>query len=211
MLNYLKAAVLLAACFCLIFAGLFFREAMSAARGAGLLVADTRVFVAETQRRLVDTSQNTNAVLLQVGLAADNVRRASESQKQVTKKTLAILSSTDALIRQVASNTQDITDHADTTLDAANQVLGHLDETSVALTHTVRSADVLITDPKLTEILGHINDTTAQANIAVANVAATTKKVDVYVERITKPASLLQRVFMGLLDVGYKARLVLGF
>ena len=32
--------------------------------------------IEESQQRLIDTSQNTNAILIQIGLAADNARRA---------------------------------------------------------------------------------------------------------------------------------------
>lgn len=93
---------------------------------------------AETQHRVVDTSQNINALLVQMGLAADNIRRASDRQSVVTNKTLAILDHTDALIAQVSGNVDALTTHSTAVLDAVPPVL---DQLNLAAQHTGATLD----------------------------------------------------------------------
>src|SRR5438552_17777020 len=59
----------------------------------------------EARKRLVDTSQNMNAILIQSGLAADEVRRAATEQRQYWNQAGA---ETVAAIRQIQHTTKSV-------------------------------------------------------------------------------------------------------
>ena len=67
-----------------------FNEASAAATSA----------IQETQRRVAHTSANLNAVLIQAGLAADQLRRASERQGEYSTRLIATLDETTNMVRE---------------------------------------------------------------------------------------------------------------
>src|SRR6266550_8297298 len=60
---------------------------------------------AEARKRLIDSSQNLNAILIQSGLAADEVRRAATEQRQYWNQAGA---ETVIAIRQIQQTTKSI-------------------------------------------------------------------------------------------------------
>ena len=56
--------------------------------------------IQETQRRVAHTSANLNAVLIQAGLAADQLRRASERQGEYSTRLIATLDETTNMVRE---------------------------------------------------------------------------------------------------------------
>jgi len=201
MLQYAKVLLLLSAAFCLIALGVFFTEASKAARGAQALVKSSTDLVVETQRRVKDTSQNLNAILLQVGIVASRLQEASEAQKQVSKKTLDILNHADNLLTQTAADETTITAHSVQTLDAVQPALVDLDKSIQGLNH-------IINDEHITQTLANLQKTSDQVAITATNVAKTTdhveKVADHYEKEVMKPVSLGKRIF-GYVVIGLKA------
>lgn len=196
-MNILKALVLLAAVFCLIEAGRFFAVAAGAA-------ADTRILVVETQKRLVSTDQNINALLLQLGLVADNVRRATDAQKSATTQTLAILLHTDRLLTDAQKSVDQITTHSVRAMDDLKAPLADLDT-------TLRSLNTVVADQNIPKALANLEETSRQTSIAAAHVEQTTDDVSKiahhYEQEIIKPASLVKRL-SGYVLTGLKAILI---
>jgi hypothetical protein len=87
--------------------------------------ASVRELAAESQQRIKDTSQNANALLIQLGLTADNVRRASEKNEQYTEQAMRILRKTE------------------TTVETLNTALVHLDYNVNAM---VQKAELSLAD-----------------------------------------------------------------
>lgn len=151
--------------------------------------------VAESKVRMVGTSQNLNAVLIQVGLVADNVRRASESQDKVSKKTLALLDNANELLAHTKANEDQITLHTVQTMDGVKPVLDQL-----AVTAT--EVNTLVADQNVPQILTNLNDTSKQvtatmeqATATMENVTKTSAAVQGYVQNAVKPPSRAKRIF----------------
>jgi ABC-type transporter Mla subunit MlaD len=159
------------------------------------LVKTSNGFVVESQTRMVGTSQNLNAILIQVGLATDNVRRASETQSQVSKKTLALLDNANDLLAHTQANTDEITLHTVQTMDAVRPVFESVGATTVA-------ANKLLSDPNIPLILQNLNDTSKETTATMqqvtgtmANVNTTTKHIEGWVDKELKPPTLPQRIY----------------
>lgn len=188
MIRLLKAGTFLAAIFCFISLGSLFHHLDGTLMGVDSLVAESKV-------RMVGTSQNLNAVLIQVGLVADNVRRASESQDKVSKKTLALLDNANELLAHTKANEDQITLHTVQTMDGVKPVLDQL-----AVTAT--EVNTLVADQNVPQILTNLNDTSKQvtatmeqATATMENVTKTSAAVQGYVQNAVKPPSRAKRIF----------------
>lgn len=153
----------------------------------GKLAYDVRDLVQETKKREQDVASNTNALLIQLGLAADNVRRASEQERQVSAKTISILNHADQLLTDTKANEDTITAHTVQAVDGIPPLLAQLRDTT-------EHADALVTDPKIVESLSNIQDGTKQLAGAAENVNGATADLKKKTEQLLKPASLSVRV-----------------
>lgn len=167
----------------------------------------------EANTRMVGTSQNVNALLIQLGLTADNVRRASMSEQQVSKKTLALLDHTDGLISSTQANVTQITQHANTTLDG----LGTLE---AALTNTLNTGVVptleqlrqaiasvdknLLQDPDIKTVLAELAKTSEHVDVSSEHVEHMIAYLD---KKLTGPTTVKGRV-LGALTVIYKIAVI---
>lgn len=198
MKQHLQVAVLLAAIFCLFTVGGFFIEATKA-------VGDSRVLIAETQKRLVYTDQNVNAMLVQLGLVADNVRRATDAQKEATAKELQILQHTDDLLTQTQANVALLTSHTTATIDSFQVPLARMDQ-------TLQDLNKVVADGNITQTLANVQETSKQTAIAAAHIAQTSddvrKVADHYEATLTHPVSIVKNIFKGAL-VGLRAYFLL--
>jgi ABC-type transporter Mla subunit MlaD len=147
----------------------------------------------EANTRLVGTSQNVNALLIQLGLTADNLRRASESERQVSKKTLSILDNTNRLLAQTQKNSTEITLHTVQTMDDIRPVLDQL-------TTTTKEVNKLVADDNIPQILQNLNETSKQVVVTSQHLNKTSENVDKFVAKATKPASVAKQIFKGCLS-----------
>src|SRR3990172_2506660 len=183
----------------------------------------------ESRRRLVDTSTNLNAVLLQTGIAADNVRRASEKWeaasdeqqkywRDISKETREAVKELRASVKRTDTNLNDrLLPEMTRFLQANDQRLAGLtNETIVSLQDTTTrlnalldsttsaadSAKNLFADPNIPKSLENIEQSTE-------NINKTTAHIEKKVEQMTKPANLAVRVGFFVLDLGAKVGAIL--
>ena len=183
----------------------------------------------ESRRRLVDTSTNLNAVLLQTGIAADNVRRASEKWeaasdeqqkywRDISKETREAVKELRASVKRTDTNLNDrLLPEMTRFLQANDQRLAGLtNETIVSLQDTTTrlnalldsttsaadSAKNLFADPNIPKSLENIEQSTE-------NINKTTAHIEKKVEQMTKPANLAVRVGFFVLDLGAKVGTIL--
>lgn len=175
---------------CLVLLALLF-----VAGGVYRVVRDADALVKEANTRMVGTSQNLNALLIQAGLAMDNVRRASESQKAVSTKTLALLDSANALLLHTQKNTDEITLHTVQAMDGVKPVLAQL-------TLTLQDVNKLVSDQNIPLILGNLNDTSKQAVLTMQHTDETMSHVDAmtgeaqgWLHKELKPPSVAKRIY----------------
>lgn len=183
-MKYIKAFMFLTIAFCFLAASGFFLEATSA-------VNESRMFIAEAEKRLVYTDQNVNAFLVQLGLVTDNIRRATEAQKSVTTQTLHILKHTDRLLTQTQTSVSDVAAHSVRAMDSLEPPLASLDK-------TLQSLNVIVADQNIPRTLANLEQTSKSTSLAAAHIAGTTDDVEKiahhYEVEITKPVSTLRRL-----------------
>ena len=203
------------ACICLVTATLLALVLISVRQTvvtANSALQDTRELVQETQRRIIDTSKNTNALLIQAGLAADNARRASESQEFYHRRLSTLLDETETSLKALSAAIE----HTDTTLnntllaqaaatlkstelvafETANAVRVTTDglkpvfdnaaivlaDTSVAL----RETSNLIGNPDIRGILENVNTVSATAGVLSAEAVKIAQHIEVSTGHIEK-------------------------
>jgi hypothetical protein len=138
-------------------------------------------FTDEATRRMIDTSKNTNALLIQMGLVADNVRRASEAQETYVKGSQAILKQTVAVLQQTektlyaaqeaattvnivtAETGKNINEQTLPTLQRdLNKATADLGQTLQTANNTLKSIDKMATNADLTQTFTNINFATTE-------------------------------------------------
>jgi ABC-type transporter Mla subunit MlaD len=182
--------------FALVFALLFVSGAVyRLLRDSSALVKQSTALVTEANTRMVGTSQNLNAVLIQVGLVADNVRRASESQHAVSTKTLAMLDNVNTLLKRTQDNADTITLHTVQTMDDFKPVLDQL-------AITTKEVNALVANDNIPQTLSNLNETSKQAAATMTQATATMGHVDAmtdeaqgWLHQELKPPSLAKRIY----------------
>lgn len=148
----------------------------------------------QSQVRVVGTSQNLNASLIQLGLTLDNVRRASESQDQVARKTLAILDNTNEVLLQAHSTLEHIDSESTATLGTLR---GSLDSATLAIDssrETIQHIDKVVSDPTIPKTLESVNTSAANVAKATTELSATSETIHQKVEQLAKPVSLMKQI-----------------
>lgn len=196
------------------------------------LMQATRGLVMESRRRLVDVSQNANGTLIQLGLTLDKVNHATDEQEEYWKRTSigvagAVEGVRDAsqesakFIRELNQSVQaQLLPSAEESFQKAAEGITLVSEQTTATLQDVQpvlrrietAADALserMSDPNLAEMVRNLNDAASDTAVAARNVAATSARVDVAVERATRPARLVVRIFGGALDLTVKAAQIL--
>jgi len=183
------------------------------------LVRESRALVSESQKRVSDTSSNLNALLIQMGLTADNLRRSSESweaasQEQrvyfgkATKKMEYVLSEAEQTLIDVRTQTLPRINSAIEANDLRTQVV--LDETATAiremqpaiehLSLAAENAAKVAGDPNIPATLAHVEKTSEHVEETAENIKKTTAHIEQRVAQATKPASLAKSVGLFLLN-----------
>lgn len=169
--------------------------------------------IAEGQRRMVDTSQNANGVLIQLGLAADQWAQASAAQR----KSLAVWSqqTTEILALTKSALTKFDTEFNGNTLPEVTAALRALRKTIediqpalASLTEASAGAAKTMNDPAIMESLAEIkallekaNVMLASGNVTAANVQAMSEDLRKAVARATKPAKWFWSMLKGALGI----------
>lgn len=190
-LKFFMFFVLVSVAYCVISIGVFFNQATRTAAQAQELVVSSESLVTETQRRIKDTSQNLNAILLHVDIVAGRIERVSRSQEQASNKYIAILNHTDRLITDSQGNMDQITAHTVQAMDSLQPPMKDLDATVQALNH-------IVADENIPKTLAAVQASAASVAVTANNVARTTDNVDKivahYEKQVTAPVSFMKRV-----------------
>ena len=123
----------------------------------------------ESQQSLRDTTKRTDAILTHLDAVMarsqrvmEQVEDASRQQKQVTARTLQILDSTDAAVKQMSVTVSQVGAHTDSALDSIPPLLESLHTASQQATATLRDTDALITSPEVKGTLASAQTTSAE-------------------------------------------------
>lgn len=166
----------------------------------------------EARRRIADTSQNLNAILVQTGLAADEMRRAATDQKsywdQAGKQTVSALQKTNNVLDEAQRTLYSLNNSQQQIANATVRSLAGAPAAIEASTDAMKQA---ATDLQtVNQILGdaHIPATLAHVDATMAHLDSSTAAIDVAVKRWTKPGSMLKSLFMGVLDPASKLAVI---
>ena len=175
--------------------------------------------IEESQQRLIDTSQNTNAILIQIGLAADNARRASEAQESYQTHLETILTKVETSVESL--NATIVRTDYNLNTELLPQAVRSLKETEIAtaaVTATVQqigaeiapvlqAATGLLEDPNIKASIANIEASsknavgiTAETVEIAKNMNLTTQHIEKAVDKATKPGSLAVKAGSWLLS-----------
>ena len=164
----------------------------------------------EVKRRVTDTAQNLNAVLIQVGLTADEGRRASAEQRaywaKISAETVTLLADADKILKSADTNQQrafddlhGISGETQSTIQAIRPIFEELRGTIQLANRQIDNPDYARAAKALADSAEHIN-----------GIADNGEKISAIAEKkfqqMTKPASLAKTVLTKLLDVAYKLK-----
>ena len=211
-MKFLKALLLISGIICLLSIAGFFVQTIYLEKELRNAVKDSDALVLEAHTRLVGTSQNLNAILIQVGLASDEARRAAIEQRAYWSKNsqemTGLLTDARTVLSSVQKTTEDvdlkldeITQSTTSALDAIPPTLEQSRTTMAAATNSLNAATVLISDPNIPSTLKHIDAT-------AGHIEGASAAIEVRVKQLTKPASLIKQIFTFILDAGSKARVL---
>ncbi len=170
------------------------------------------LLIDQSNIKLVDTARNTNAVLIQFGLVAENIRRASESQQVYIQRSLRLLDDTQGLLNSAQRAIEHTSDSMNLTVLTVNDTVKTTDQriqqTLSAANVSLNQARALLTDPKLAEAIANINITTGTLAKAAPSLAENIQvdsqnakdatehagEITLNVEKATRPKGLFRRL-----------------
>jgi hypothetical protein len=166
----------------------------------------------EAHERMVGTSQNLNAILIQVGIASDEARRAASEQRVYWNKVgaesvLAIQKTNDVLTTaQKTLNSIDDSQKliAATTIKSLEGVPVTIQASTNAMNEAaldLQTTNRILSDPNIPQTLAHLNET-------AGHLDNTSASIDTAVKRWTKPGNFFRSLFTGLLDTGSKVAVI---
>jgi hypothetical protein len=186
--------------------------------------AEARALLTEANIRLVQTSQNANGVLLQLGLAADQWAQASREQREYWNRTAA---ETEATMRELRATAEQVNQVVvpqivaslqanDKRLDvltgeavfALRQTVDNLAPVLEELGAAARGAAERMNDPALADTAQQLSIAAEQMARASLHIEQATDDVAIAVRRATRPVGLLKRSALLVLDVGAKLSLI---
>lgn len=178
------------------------------------LIVHSDDLVRETRQSVKNTSQNANAVLIQLGLMADQAALASRVTKEAAEEQKKLIAATSDNIRQSAADmdrlilhtdvslNQDLFPQMSATLAAANLELQRTGDDShntfLATQQVLGAANQRLDDPAIAAILKTTSYTSE-------NIAATTKDIRDTVHQAVKPRNKLLTLVQIVFGIGSKA------
>jgi DNA repair ATPase RecN len=169
-----------------------------AARELGPAAAEWRSAAVNANKRVSDTAQNANALLVQLGLASDEVRRAAIEQRRSLRRTdrqvAGLMASADQAVRDLDGTINGLNQSqaaiAGKTVEALDEIRPAL-ESSERLMDTTTSA-VQIVGNRLDD--PHVSHLVGQADEAVTNANKSTAIVEAELEKWTAPVKRVRAV-----------------
>jgi hypothetical protein len=179
-------------------------EARPAVAQAGDVVASADRLIHESQRRIAQTSANANAVLIQLGLAASEWRRASERQQEYAAGVLAILKRTEttlSAVEEAARGANAATESTAVSLQVAIKGI-ELSVAGVALEAqaAVKVASQQAGNPDIGASLAAARQAAEQAATTAANLAHATESVKLALEPLRKTSGRLKKLATWVID-----------
>lgn len=170
-----------------------------------LAAEETRALVYDTRVRLVHTSANTNAILIQLGLASDEARLAATSQRRYwdenSRQFHATLVQAEATLKQMADSTRHMDEETTVALRELQTSLKH---TTATLDHM----DALVSDPNNKATIANLEKATQEVAGATENLRVTTEHVEhvtaYYEKKLTKPVGFVRTLVEVLLGPAWK-------
>lgn len=174
------------------------------------LVQHSDAAVVEAQRRVVDTSQNLNGLIIQLGLTSDQIHQAAIEQRKLTaettRKTNEALDRANTLIANLDSNINEkLLPEATRTVsklsgsaDGLTKLAADVSATVKALEPTLENLAVAskgaadrMNDPSLQKTLENIERGTKGLAESSENLSAMTADARVALHKALKPANLI--------------------
>lgn len=170
-----------------------------------LTAEETRALVYETRLRVTYTSSNVNAILVQLGLASDEARRAAVSQRRYwdenSQQFHATLVQAEATLKQMADSTR----HMD---EETTVALRELQSSLKRTTETLDHMDALVSDPNNRATIANLEKATREVASATDNLRETTEHVErvtsYYEKKLTKPVGFVRTLIEVLLGPAWK-------
>lgn len=167
------------------------------------LIVDADAAVRAEQKDLHGTSQNVNAILIQAGLAADQARLAALEQRQYWNRTAIETDKTVKAARKIIDRTGQqlndetlpaVTDAVSALRFATEEIEYQASNSLQTIPVVMKSADQTLADIDKLTINSDLLGTLRNVQGITANVNSTTKMVDGWVARETKPPTIAQRI-----------------
>ena len=179
------------------------RETSQVVRAAETAIQRTDKFLNEDPRGLQGVFSNTNAVLLQLGLASDQWRRASMEQRKLLVQNQreareSIQKATETLdeLRAAAKSITTLVTNSDASLNKgllpeATKAVVSINSATASLetkigtlldesTRTMNKAGAVLGNPELVGLAENLNDTSAELQASAANVEQATGYIKEY-------------------------------
>ena len=172
------------------------RETSQVVRAAETAIQRTDKFLNEDPRGLQGVFSNTNAVLLQLGLASDQWRRASMEQRKLLVQNPREARETLDELRAAAKSITTLVTNSDASLNKgllpeATKAVVSINSATASLetkigtlldesTRTMNKAGAVLGNPELVGLAENLNDTSAELQASAANVEQATGYIKEY-------------------------------
>lgn len=162
MIQYCKVAFLLAAAFAMVCVGIFALrmrsdertltgQASDTLKRTNALISHTDAILNDPRQGIKPTLQNVNAILLQVGLATDQLRLASMdwsgAQKNIEAATVKTLRDADTTINKLNMSVDTLTISASNAIDEIPPTLTNVNLSLVAGTKLMNDSSLILESP----------------------------------------------------------------
>lgn len=182
-----------------------------AAKESASAVAQLQVTIADANERLyrkgglVDIATKTMLHVDRVaGEAAITTAHERIYWDTTSKKIISLLSATEHTIKGIDETQQRVGGRAEQDLADLDLALKQLPPLLSQARVDLESVNTLVTDPSIPATLQNLATTSENTAAAMGQVAKTMTIVEKKAEQLTKPASLLKSIGVGLLDTAFK-------
>lgn len=176
----------------------FFWRLSALAADARSTVAESHILLSNADQRISDTSQNLNAVLIQWGLASDELRRASIEQRtylratskqavELMKHANQVVATLDVTAQHLNANQDKVAEKLSVALDKIPPTLESSQRLMDTTTSAVQIAGNRLDDP-------HLAHTIAEADEAMGHVDVTIGLAQREFEDWIKPVSKAKKI-----------------
>lgn len=159
----------------------------------------------ELRTDLHNTSQNANAILLQIGIASDEVRRASYEQRAYWRKTAKQTDATVASLHHLIEHTDSELNGSvfPATESALYDIGTNVSTAASAAATSLRTGNTALVDADeaIRRITPSLADSSKNLADTSAHLAATTADIQGAVHKATRPATLTEEIFEHTLGI----------